>query len=56
MEMVLSFMLSWYPSIDLGRLAARRAWAEDDLVQRATLFVLRASEITSLTPHDEFVL
>lgn len=55
-EMALSFALSWYPSIDLGRLTARWAGVEEDLVRRVTPLAVRASDIASFSPHDEFIL
>lgn len=54
-EMALGVVLSWYPTIRLDQLRARRARAEADLAERATQIAVRASDIASFTPYEEFV-
>lgn len=53
--MALSFVLSWYPKVDLAQLATRRARAEENLAQLSVTLAARTSDIASYTPFDEFI-
>ena len=55
-ETALRFVVSWYPGVDLDRLAAQRAGAADDLATKARRIAGRASYLASFAPHDEFVV
>lgn len=54
-EMALSFVLSWYPRVQLAQLATRGAEAEEDLVRRRDDLAAHASDLGSFTPFDEYV-
>lgn len=51
--MALSFILSWYPTVDLSQLATRRSQA--DLVPHKDAIVTHAAALASYTDPDEFV-
>jgi hypothetical protein len=55
-ETTLRFVVSWYPGLDLDRLAAQRAGAAEDLAARARRIAGRASYLAAFAPHDEFVV
>lgn len=52
-EMALSFVLSWYPDVELEQLATRRA--EADLEPRLDAIGARASDLASYVDLDAFV-
>ena len=55
-ETALRFVVSWYPGLDLDRLAAQRAGATEDLAAKAQRIDGRASYLAAFAPHDEFVV
>ena len=55
-ETALRFVVSWYPGLDLDRLAAQRAGAAEDLAAKAQRIAGRASYLAAFAPHDEFVV
>ena len=55
-ETALRFVVSWYPGMDLDRLAAQRASAAEDLAAKAQRIAGRASYLAAFAPHDEFVV
>lgn len=54
-EITLSFVLSWYPEVDLAQLASRRAGAEAELAPLADAIGARASDLAFYALFDEFV-
>ena len=53
--MAVGVVLSWYPTIRLDQLRARRAGAEADLAERETAIAMQASNIASFAPYGDFV-